>query len=305
MAEMAGGSYGYDASPARGWRRLFTGALGGAAAIALVWGLVSWGHGLLTRDSGQIPFLRAESGPLKIAPEDPGGLKLARTDLAVSRIVGGQPVGAEQGMAPDPEALSDEDQPQPWLAKAPATEQAAAAPDQASPLGNAIDQAVARVLEEQTADGSEAAAEEDEEAPVAATHSASVGSPPPLRPRAPTRAELAAAAAAAAPAPTPVAAAVPAAAPAPVSSTGLIVGDVAVQLGAFNSQTIAESQWRRQMRRNEDLLGGFAHSVTTVESGGRTLYRLRVGPVTDRARAQELCAAMKSRNEACIVVSVR
>ncbi len=47
----------------------------------------SWGYGLLTRDAGQIPFLRAEEGPMKILPEDPGGLKLARSDMAVTRMI--------------------------------------------------------------------------------------------------------------------------------------------------------------------------------------------------------------------------
>ncbi|MDF2232823.1 SPOR domain-containing protein [Albimonas sp. CAU 1670] len=299
---MAGDPYGYDERGGRGWRRQFAGALGGACAIALVWGLVSWGHGLLTRDSGQIPFLRAEEGPMKIVPEDPGGLKLARTDMAVSRIVGGTGASAvEPGLAPQPEALSEEDQPQPYLAardpgaatsgegETDATPTPAVMP---APDADAIDRAVARVLQEQAMESSDGSTAEAEES---SSLSAVAAPPPPLRPRAPTRAEMAAAAAAAA-----------AAQPAPVvAASSMAAGDIGIQLGAFNSEAIAQSQWRRALRRHEDLLGALAHAVTTVDSGGRTLYRLRAGPVADRRKAQELCAALKSRGEACIVATIR
>ncbi|SFI21222.1 Sporulation related domain-containing protein [Albimonas pacifica] len=299
MAEMAGDPYGFDERGGRGWRRQFAGALGGACAIALVWGLVSWGHGLLTRDSGQIPFLRAEDGPMKIVPEDPGGLKLERTDMAVSRIVGGVAGSAvEPGLAPQAEGLADEDQPQPYLTApdplatpSDGAQDPAAAPD-ADP--DAIERAVARALQEQQM-GDDPTASQVEDEDESSSLSAVAAPPPPLRPRAPTRAEMAAAAAAAAaaiPAPTPAA-------------TSLATGDIGVQLGAFNSQAIAESQWRRAQRRHEDLLSGLAHAVTTVESGGRTLYRLRAGPVADRGQAQELCAALKSRGDACIVATIR
>lgn len=299
MADMAGDPYGYDERGGRGWRRQMAGALGGACAIALVWGLVSWGHGLLTRDSGQIPFLRAEDGPMKIVPEDPGGLKLERTDMAVSRIVSGTSGSAvEPGLAPDPEALAEEDQPQPYLAAPDPLATPADGPDQAAPAptadGDAIERAVARALQEQAMDGDPAgSAIEDED--ESSSLSAVAAPPPPLRPRAPTRAEMAAAAAAAA-----------AAVPAPAAvATELAAGDIGIQLGAFNSQAIAESQWRRAQRRHEDLLGALTHAVTTVDSGGRTLFRLRAGPVADRSKAQELCASLKSRGEACIVATIR
>ena len=106
MAEMAGDPYGYDERPGSGWRRQAAGALGGAVAIAVIWGLVSWGHGLLTRDSGQIPFLRAEEGPMKVLPEDPGGMKIEGADRAVSRILGDDP-DAPAALAPAPETLAE------------------------------------------------------------------------------------------------------------------------------------------------------------------------------------------------------
>ncbi|MEO0680495.1 MAG: SPOR domain-containing protein, partial [Pseudomonadota bacterium] len=85
----------------------------------------------------------------------------------------------------------------------------------------------------------------------------------------------------------------------------LAAGALAIQLGAFNTEAIARDQWRRHAARNADLLSGLSHAVTTVQSGGRTLYRLRAGPMASRARAQELCAALKARGDACITARVR
>lgn len=85
----------------------------------------------------------------------------------------------------------------------------------------------------------------------------------------------------------------------------MVPGDIAIQLGAFNTPEVAEAQWRAHLKRNAALLGEFGHAVTPVQSGGRTLYRLRVGPMPGRERAQELCAALKGRGEPCIVARVR
>ncbi len=279
MADMAAD---YDDLP-RPARRSAMAVLGAVCAASVLWGISSWGYGLLTRDAGQIPFLRADEGPMKTLPEDPGGLKLARADMAVTRMISGADP-AEETLAPGAEPLTDEDLPAPYLSEAAPGQGASA--DEAEPEENPIDAAVARVLAEQASAPSAPsvpaafASDPDSHAPAAA----------PILPARPS------------PGSVPRATPAPAAAP---RTASLASGDVAIQLGAFNTEAIAESQWKRHLARNEDLLQDLAHAVTTVESGGRTLYRLRVGPMPDRDRAADLCAALKARGDACIVATVR
>ena len=62
----------------------------------------------------------------------------------------------------------------------------------------------------------------------------------------------------------------------------------AVQLGVFASKDNAE---RLAL---EVRVKGFKASVSPVRSGGRTLYRVRVGPAADRSAAQELQSRLKA-----------
>lgn len=80
----------------------------------------------------------------------------------------------------------------------------------------------------------------------------------------------------------------------------LTKGDPAIQLGAFESPEVAESEWRRLSGRHDDLIGAFAHAVTPVNSGGRTLWRLRAGPLDSLDASRNLCAAFKTRRVPCV-----
>jgi DedD protein len=62
----------------------------------------------------------------------------------------------------------------------------------------------------------------------------------------------------------------------------------AVQLGVFASKDNAE---RLAL---EVRVKGFKASVSPARSGGRTLYRVRVGPAADRSAAQELQSRLKA-----------
>jgi cell division septation protein DedD len=99
--------------------------------------------------------------------------------------------------------------------------------------------------------------------------------------------------AAPAPAPAPVA---EAAAPAPRPSVAA-KGGWAVQVGAFGSAETAR-------KLVNDLDGaGFDAYVAPVPRGGKTLHRVRVGPVADRAEADRLAARLKARNLPTTVVA--
>jgi hypothetical protein len=70
-----------------------------------------------------------------------------------------------------------------------------------------------------------------------------------------------------------------------------------IQLGAFSSQAAANNAWRALSGRFS-YLSPLSHSVTPIESGGRTLYRLRAsGP-----DAASLCGRLRVAGETCAVI---
>ncbi len=112
------------------------------------------------------------------------------------------------------------------------------------------------------------------EAPVARPPQAAAQTPPAARPKASTARP-----------PTP------AAPPAPVG------GGATIQLGAFSTSAGATGAWRALSGRFR-YLAPLGHSVVPVQSGGRTLYRLRAsGP-----DAAGICRRLQVAGEDCAVV---
>jgi cell division septation protein DedD len=73
-------------------------------------------------------------------------------------------------------------------------------------------------------------------------------------------------------------------------------GGWAVQVGAFGSADTAR-------KLVQDLSGaGYRAFVSPVNRGGKTLYRVRVGPAGDRAGAEQLVPRLKSRGLPTTVV---
>jgi hypothetical protein len=75
-----------------------------------------------------------------------------------------------------------------------------------------------------------------------------------------------------------------------------------IQLGAFaGGDKQAMNEWRRLQGEYPQVLGGLTPSVKLTTTTSGHLYRLQAGVMTeDRARAA--CAALKSNNQACVVV---
>ena len=51
--------------------------VGAALSLSLLTGAIGWSYQLIVRDISQIPIVRAQLGPLRVAPDDPGGLTAA------------------------------------------------------------------------------------------------------------------------------------------------------------------------------------------------------------------------------------
>lgn len=78
-----------------------------------------------------------------------------------------------------------------------------------------------------------------------------------------------------------------------------------IQLGAFGSRDIARDMWKTLQTRNADLLAGRSYFIQPVESGGKTLFRLRVLGFETTADARNMCAALTDRKTPCIAVIQR
>jgi hypothetical protein len=84
----------------------------------------------------------------------------------------------------------------------------------------------------------------------------------------------------------------PAPQPAPPAASG-----PTIQLGAFSSQAAAQNAWRNLSGRFR-YLAPLTHSVSPVQAGGRTLYRLRASG----AGAADICRRLEVAGETCATV---
>ncbi len=76
-----------------------------------------------------------------------------------------------------------------------------------------------------------------------------------------------------------------------------------VQVGAVRSEAAAEKEWARIVGKNKNLLGDLTLQVQKVDVTGKgTFFRIRGGPVTDKAKATGLCAKLKANKIPCIPV---
>lgn len=287
--------------------------IGGAVgSVALVIGMGLWGYDVAVRDARGVPVIRAAEGPMRIAPENPGGEVADHQGLSVNAVAAlgvAAPPPERLLLAPRPIELTDEDQP--ILSATPLlAENEARAPVAAGTLGSV---------------GLAAPA------PVIPQGAVSVSAPPPVAAIAPETApdpqqdavEMALAEAlsggadeteiaALAPVPQddttrprarPVDPAAPLAAPAAeLDPATLAQGTRLVQLGAFDTPEEARAEWARLLSANPDLLMGKALVVQSASSGGRDFFRLRVAGFASEDETRGVCSELLKRDATCIPV---
>ena len=235
---------------------------GGLAAVVGVGALLGWGITRMTSNR-PIPVVEAETRPVKIRPDDRGGLRVANQDEIIfeRRGSGGAGFDASGRLAPAAEAPNLD------ALRAATTVPPAAAPRVAE--APAQPQAVPPGVPA---------------APVAAAPQPAA--PAPVVPAAP-----------AAPAPAPAVVAAPAA-PRP-SAAG---GGVTVQLGALDSEAGARAEWERLTRRAPELLQGRSPQVIRFERQDKpTMWRLRTGGFSAET-AKDFCDGIRGKGGACAVI---
>ncbi|MGR3513388.1 MAG: SPOR domain-containing protein [Paracoccaceae bacterium] len=307
---------------------------GGAfLSLILIAGLATWGWKLWVRDVTGVPVVRALEGPMRTAPEDPGGLASEYQGLSVNRIAESRvqtPPAEEVVLAPAPSTLNEDED----LAMA---ELPAVAPEpEAEPLIVVNDPPRPQIG---TSERIVLADEPDESTPLIvieepapqATETAVVEAPEP----APSATDLAVAAALAdvglKPEPSvnkvEAAAHVPVVTPRPVmrpsnlrsvsvasgpapatlqlgevDPNSIVSGTRLVQLGAFGSPDVARAEWIEIQSRYSDYFVGKSRVIQGVESGGREFYRLRVAGFDDLSDARRFCTVIVADGTNCIPV---
>ncbi|MFT0893249.1 SPOR domain-containing protein [Pseudochelatococcus sp. G4_1912] len=88
-------------------------------------------------------------------------------------------------------------------------------------------------------------------------------------------------------------------APAP-AATPVTAGSYTVQLAAPGSENEARNLFSTLQRKHSEL-SGFSPNVVRAETGGRTIYRLRVGSFPSRDAATALCVRIQATGGQCFV----
>jgi cell division septation protein DedD len=255
-------------------------ALTGFAGIA--WYATSKGR----QNPGAVaPLITAERDPVKERPAEPGGMDVPNRNLQVFNRMNpdAQPQRVERLLPP---------------AEAPVA-RPAPEPEVVPPAGPLVpNPPPLRSREEPTtpaAPKADKTAKAPEPPPVPPTTSAEVTKMP-----APAKETPAPAAAAAESKQS--AAAVPAAS-AMKKSGAIAPGAWRVQLGAARDESRARAAAQRVQKANSDLLGALSTDIARADLGAKGIfYRMRMGPLADRAAADDLCRKLKARKVGCLVV---
>jgi cell division septation protein DedD len=304
--------------PALGTRASRIVQMGAAVlSLGLMAGVGLWGYRLAVRDVTGIPVVRAMEGPMRVAPDDPGGQVAAHQGLAVNGVAAaGTAAGpADQlVLAPAAMELAEDDAAGTMTAPVPETSSRAA-----SSAGLALEAgADAAAIELAVTDavnlsGSLDATGAPQPAPVARALPAGFvrpmpkpvwlgGAAVPAEPAAPAPdlgLSLESAPAASSATPTP------ATSPAEIDAATLQPGTRLVQLGAFETQDLAREEWLKLAARFGDLMAGKGRVIEAAQSGGRTFFRLRAHGFETETEARRFCAAFLSEQTACIPVTQR
>jgi hypothetical protein len=289
-----------DARPGTQRRRLLAPVLavvGLMVFFAIVW--FAWTSGQNTTSEGGMPLVKADNAPVKMRPEQPGGMAVPHQDkLIYDRLkaeTGSTEAAAVERLLPPPEnPLPRPETPPPpeAIEEPPTSGLPPSAMDTPAPQTSGLPEAPVR----QPAPPPPAppvAAPAPPPPPVVAARPA----PPPAPPAAAPPRVLAPPPPAASP--TQTAALPPPSAP-PASSSG--GGNFRLQIASVKSEDAARAEFQRLQKRYPEALGGLGVAYVRVDLGDKGIYyRVQAGPV-DEARATSICSSLKSQSVGCILV---
>ncbi len=78
---------------------------------------------------------------------------------------------------------------------------------------------------------------------------------------------------------------------------------ITVHLASYRSRKAATRGWAILRKAHSDVLGGLEPRITRLDQGKRgVFFRLQAGPVASKAKAEQLCIQLKSRDLFCAPV---
>lgn len=302
--------------------------LGAAMSLALIVGVSVWGYRLIMRDVSGVPVVQAIEGPMRVAPDNPGGQIARHEGLAVNSVAGtgtSAPPPDQIVLAPRPLDITDEDMvvaeaptmpdlnPREELALASLRQDAetpapnlaltdiANADDPIKALADQIAADAKPFSEIEPAPNTGVFDEQEAEEELASATSAIPASIPgvarSLRPaERPDGLQLASLSAPAAPMSAGTEERDPSDIPA---------GTRLVQFGAYDSPEIAREQWGQLTARFGEYLDDKDRVIEEATSGGRVFYRLRAYGFEDLSDSRRFCAAIVAEGADCIPVVSR
>ena len=276
--------------------------IGAVLSLSLLAGAIGWSYKLVVRDINQIPIVRAQLGPLRVAPDNPGGLTAANQGLSVTQLaVNEKPLLSDEiNLAPAAEILN-EDTSASLLREVDKLNQIEETYEiKEINAENTISlDGSSGAMKGETASKTEslvaqvAFSQKKVEIENAVSLALSITSEfdpsltslrPKTRPRSVQQnRELIVS-------------------KEPMSK--LPIGSAIVQLGAFDSKSLAESEWRRFEKLLGSILAPKQMIIQKAESGGKIFYRLRASGFNDISDARQFCTAISDK-VACIPVVTR
>ncbi|AUG52854.1 SPOR domain-containing protein [Thalassospira marina] len=261
-------------SPGGGdWKRGAATVILGIAVIGGGIGLGAWwfyGHGQHIVQEGDLPVLMPEGGPVKVRPDNPGGMEVPHRDTTIYQELDDS--GADVVVVIDPI---------PDMPRAPEAFELGPPPDARKLVGDEME--IDSGTDIDAPEIGEPAAASLKQAPAAAA-----------KPAAPAPSQTATA-----PEQTPATAA-----PKPDASTDpASEGEFRIQMASFREQGQASVAWNKISSENKDVVGNLKMFVQKVDLGDKGIfYRLQAGPLDGRAAADKICSELKQRNVGCLSV---
>ncbi len=231
----------------------------------------------------EVPFIRADTTPIKVRPKNPGGMDVPNRDKLIYgrlRGAGDSPPLVERLMppaetplpVPKPETPLSEPKPKPK----PETPLSVPGSDASSTPPVRDNKPSADMTKSLEAAVSSLNIDQPKTPPAGEVISASPPASPPV-----------------------------------VTKPGIggkngtsKTGEFYIQVGAVRSPGGAKREWQRLRRKNPKLLGNMKLFITKADLGPKKgiFYRLRAGPIADEATTSGLCRELTKRKVGCLIV---
>ncbi len=294
------------------------------AAVVVAGGVAGWkywGRDLwaMRNNGDEIPLIRAQDGPFKVRPDQPGGADFANRDMLVYQQLdkkgGGEP--KTESLLPQPEKPLPPPAPRnpPAQASQPMTQQQAAA-DPMSQEGGPMSVTGGEGQGEETEDDGPTEVATPQAVPPQPPAAAAKTAPPPPAP--PTSVatttslrpspDQVRAAQPPAPPPPPPAVKVEQSAPAATTASAAPQANAnphgyRIQISAVRSEADARNEWVRLRKQYDSVLGKLTLFVERADLGTKgVFYRIQAGGFSDKPAAESACQQLAKQKVGCLVV---